>query len=89
MSFGPEDVPSLAARTRLRHDAARDTDVLLYPEGVLVLNGSAGAILAECDGKRNVAEISAILSQHFGGIDVMADVIILLERLETKGLVVK
>lgn len=85
--FTPEDAPKLAARTRIRHDPARDADVLLFPEGVLVLNPSAAAILTLCDGARTVAEISATLAAQVGGTDVTNDVVALLDRLAAKGLV--
>ncbi|HWE62383.1 MAG TPA: pyrroloquinoline quinone biosynthesis peptide chaperone PqqD [Chloroflexota bacterium] len=85
--FNTRSVPRLAARTRLRHDDARDADVLLYPEGVLVLNPSAAAILKHCDGIRNVEEIGALLAAQFGGADVTPDVLMLLDRLAARGLV--
>lgn len=86
-SFGAQDVPRLAARTRIRHDAAREADVLLFPEGVLVLNPSAAAILKLCDGTRTVEAIVSTLSEMTGGIDVSPDVHSLLDRLAAKNLV--
>jgi pyrroloquinoline quinone biosynthesis protein D len=86
-TFSAQDVPRLAARTRIRHDAARDADVLLYPEGVLVLNPSAAAILNLCDGTRTVADIVSSLNELTGGIDVTQDVHSLLDRLAAKNLV--
>jgi pyrroloquinoline quinone biosynthesis protein D len=86
-SFSTLDIPRLAARARIRHDAARQADVLLFPEGVLVLNASAAAILKLCDGTHTVAEIVSTLSQQAGGIDVSADVHSLLDRLAAKNLV--
>lgn len=88
-SFSIDDVPRLAARTRLRHDAARNAEVLLYPEGVLVLNPTAAAILALCDGERDVAAIAGTLSTQFDGAEVTNDVIALLDRLAARGLVEK
>jgi pyrroloquinoline quinone biosynthesis protein D len=86
-SFTAGSVPRLAARTRLRHDAVRDAEILLYPEGVLVLNASAAAILKLCDGIRNVEELAALLSAQFDGADVTQDVLTLLDRLAARGLV--
>jgi pyrroloquinoline quinone biosynthesis protein D len=71
----------------MRHDPARDAEVLLFPEGVLVLNSTAAAILAQCDGSRNVGDIAATLSVQFEGRDVRDDVAALLDRLAARGLV--
>lgn len=45
--------------------------MLLYPEGMVKLNRSAGEILARCDGQRTVAAIIADLEQAFatGGLE--------------------
>jgi pyrroloquinoline quinone biosynthesis protein D len=85
--FTVADVPRLAARTRIRHDEARNADVLLFPEGVLVLNGPAAAILGLCDGVRSVGDIAAALAAQLDGQDVSADIITLLDRLASRGLV--
>lgn len=86
-SFTVDHVPRLASRARLRHDPARNAEVLLFPEGVLVLNGSAAAILALCDGTRSVGDIAASLAAQLDGNDVRDDVVALLERLAARGLV--
>ncbi|HEY8283053.1 MAG TPA: pyrroloquinoline quinone biosynthesis peptide chaperone PqqD [Chloroflexota bacterium] len=86
-AFSAADIPCLAARTRLRYDPAREADVLLFPEGVLMLNQTAAAILKLCDGTQSVQTIVSRLSEHANGIDVMADVLTLLDRLAAKGLV--
>jgi pyrroloquinoline quinone biosynthesis protein D len=85
--FTPADVPRLAARTRIHHDNVRNADVLLFPEGVLVLNGPANAILTLCDGVRSVSDIAATLAAQLDGRDVTADIITLLDRLASRGLV--
>jgi pyrroloquinoline quinone biosynthesis protein D len=87
IGFTATDVPRLAARTRIRHDEARNADVLLFPEGVFVLNGPAGAILNLCDGVRSVGDIAATLAAQLDGRDVTADIITLLDRLASRGLV--
>jgi len=85
--FTTEDVPRLASRVRIRHDPARDAEVLLFPEGVLVLNSSAAAILALCDGTRSAGGIAAALAAQLDGKDVWDDVAALLDRLAARGLV--
>ncbi len=76
--------PAIAHGMRLQWEPAQEAHVLLYPEGMVKLNGSAGAILARCDGVRSVAEIVADLEHTFetSGLsdDVMAFVALALER---------
>lgn len=52
------DVPRLVRRVRLRWDAARNAHVLLFPEGVLMLNPAAAEVLTRVDGARRVADIA-------------------------------
>jgi pyrroloquinoline quinone biosynthesis protein D len=49
--------PHLARQARMEWDPARKQQVLLAPEGVLVLNQTGATILSLCDGKRTVIEI--------------------------------
>ena len=46
--------PAIARGMRLQWEAAQEAHVLLYPEGMVKLNGSAGAILSRCDGVRKI-----------------------------------
>ncbi len=50
---------------RLQWESAQQAHVLLYPEGMIKLNTSAGEIMQRCDGKRTVAAITADLEQAF------------------------
>ena len=54
--------PALAPGVRLQADPVSGEPVLLYPEGVLVLNETAHAITGHCDGKATVREIVEALS---------------------------
>ena len=76
--------PAIPRGLRLQWEPAQATHVLLYPEGMVKLNGSAGAILERCDGVRTVAEIVADLERAFAtsGLsdDVTAFVALALER---------
>ena len=49
--------PHLARQVRMEWDPARKQQVLLAPEGVLVLNQTGATILSLCDGERTVVEI--------------------------------
>ncbi|HEV2228102.1 MAG TPA: pyrroloquinoline quinone biosynthesis peptide chaperone PqqD [Steroidobacteraceae bacterium] len=66
--------PAIAHGMRLQWEPAQEAHVLLYPEGMVKLNGSAGAIMSRCDGVRTVAEIVADLERAFGTADLAADV---------------
>jgi pyrroloquinoline quinone biosynthesis protein D len=76
--------PAIAAGMRLQWEPAQEAHVLLYPEGMVKLNGSAGAIMSRCDGVRSVADIIADIEKTFAltgiGADVRAFVAMALER---------
>ncbi len=57
--------PAIARGMRLQWESAQQAHVLLYPEGMIKLNTSAGEIMQRCDGKRTVAAITADLEQAF------------------------
>ncbi|HID9039583.1 TPA: pyrroloquinoline quinone biosynthesis peptide chaperone PqqD [Klebsiella variicola] len=57
---------------RLQWEAAQESYVILYPEGMAKLNETAAAILELVDGRRDVAAIIAMLNERFpeaGGVD--------------------
>ena len=82
-------VPTLAARVRLQIDRVTGAPVLLYPEGVLELNETAGEVLRLCDGQRTVAEIIAALAAEFEATsdELTADVLACLAELRGRNLV--
>lgn len=61
----PSYRPRLSAGFRLQFEAVQQAWVLLYPEGMVQLNDSAGAILGHCDGIRSIADIVAQLEAEF------------------------
>jgi pyrroloquinoline quinone biosynthesis protein D len=63
----PESRPRLPSKVRVQWNAPRGQALLLYPEGALVLNPTAHAVLDLCDGRRTVAEIVAELAGRFSG----------------------
>ena len=77
---GPASVPRIANGFRLQWEPAQAAHVLLYPEGMVKMNGSAGEILARCDGQRSVAEIIAVLEQTFNASGLAGDVLAFLDR---------
>lgn len=71
----PEARPRVSAMFRLQWEEAQQAWVLLYPEGMVKLNQSAGEILRRCDGQRNVAELVADLEQAFDASGLQPDVL--------------
>jgi pyrroloquinoline quinone biosynthesis protein D len=61
--------PHLARQARMEWDPARKQQVLLAPEGVLVLNQTGATILSLCDGKRTVVEIVEELRGKYDRVD--------------------
>ena len=86
MALTAASVPALWRLARLDFDPVRQQRVLLYPEGVVLLNNTGGAILDLCDGRRSVAEIARLLSETYH-CDVTADVIDYLSGLVERDLV--
>ena len=48
--------PRVGPGFRLQWEPAQNCHVLLYPEGMVKLNQSAGEILKRCDGERRMAD---------------------------------
>lgn len=66
--------PAIGRGFRLQWEPVQKAHVLLYPEGMVKLNTSAGEILSRCDGERTLTEIIADLEQTFGAIELSGDV---------------
>jgi pyrroloquinoline quinone biosynthesis protein D len=69
-----EDRPKISSRFRLQWEEAQQAWVLLYPEGMVKLNPSAGEIMQRCDGSRGVAELVAELETAFNTSGLGPDV---------------
>jgi pyrroloquinoline quinone biosynthesis protein D len=67
--------PAVGRGFRLQWEAAQNAHVLLYPEGMIKLNTSAGEILKRCDGATTLADITADLERAFAASNLSADVI--------------
>jgi pyrroloquinoline quinone biosynthesis protein D len=70
----PIERPTVARHFRLQFEAAQDAWVLLYPEGMIKLNPSAGEIMKRCDGSRDVPALVAELEAAFDTQGLDADV---------------
>lgn len=71
----PDAIPHIGKGFRLQYEPAQKAKVLLYPEGMVTLNGSAAAILERCDGKRDLAAIIADLETAFARTDLGDEVL--------------
>ena len=66
--------PRIHRLFRFQWEPAQQAHVLLYPEGMVKLNQSAGEILKRCDGTRDAAAIVADLEASFQVSGLGADV---------------
>lgn len=77
MDDGPfrdqDAIPQIASSHRFQWEEAQDCYVILYPEGMVKLNGSAAEILKRCNGEMSVAELIRDLNAQFPDADVAAD----------------
>lgn len=75
-----DDVFSLARHFRFQYEEAQGGYVLLFPEGMVKLNGGAGEVIKRVDGKRSVSEIIKDCQVAFPDVpDLEADVLSMLE----------
>tara|TARA_R110002050_G_scaffold9504_1_gene33146 strand:+ start:294476 stop:294760 length:285 start_codon:yes stop_codon:yes gene_type:complete len=79
--FNASSIPVLALGYRFQWEPAQNCNVLLYPEGMVKLNGAAGEILKRIsETKQTVAELIAELKVAFDGADLDDDVYRFLEE---------
>ncbi|MFI6101130.1 pyrroloquinoline quinone biosynthesis peptide chaperone PqqD [Lentzea sp. NPDC051213] len=76
-------VPYIRRGVKCTYDQIRSSHVVLFPEGVLVLNETAASVVALCDGERSVGDIALALGDVYAGVqpeDVAELVARLVER---------
>lgn len=78
--------PRLRRGVRLSYDEVRQAHVLLFPEGVLVPNPTAAAVLQLCDGEASVHDIAERLGERYAEVPE-ADVQSVLDRLAERRVV--
>jgi coenzyme PQQ biosynthesis protein PqqD len=81
------DRPQLRRGVRAATDPLSDETVLLFPEGVLILNETAAVVVRQCDGCHSVAEVVQAVGEVYDGVAV-EDVMSLLRDLIAQKLVV-
>ena len=77
--------PRVAAMFRLQWEEVQQNWVLLYPEGMVKLNGSAGEIMRRLDGQKTVQTLIDDLEKDFGVIGLQTDVLAFLDIAQTQG----
>jgi pyrroloquinoline quinone biosynthesis protein D len=73
-SISPTARPAIERGFRLQWEAAQNAHVLLYPEGMIKLNASAGEIMKRCSGEASIADITADLERTFETTGLAGDV---------------
>jgi pyrroloquinoline quinone biosynthesis protein D len=76
--------PAIGRGFRLQWEDAQNAYVLLYPEGMIKLNASAGEILKRCNGESSIDEITADLEQAFATTGLRGDVMAFLAMAHEK-----
>jgi pyrroloquinoline quinone biosynthesis protein D len=66
--------PKIAKGFRFQFEPAQQSYVLLFPEGMIKMNGPAAEILKRCDGNSTIDAITSDLQVAFNQTNLSADV---------------
>ena len=77
--------PRVAKLFKLQWEEVQKSWVLLYPEGMVKLNGSAGEIMSRLDGATSIAALIAKLEQQFETTGLQPDVLNFLVMAQRQG----
>lgn len=77
--------PKIASGFRFQWEPVQQNFVLLYPEGMVKLNQTAGEILSVCDGVKTISEIVKILEEKFSTPGLAPQIEDFLKFAVTKG----
>jgi pyrroloquinoline quinone biosynthesis protein D len=84
-SIGLAHQPRMASHYRLQWEEVQKSWVLLYPEGMVKLNGSAGEIMQRLDGIKTVQTVIDDLEKQFEATGLTADVLDFLAIAQKQG----
>lgn len=84
-AIGLDARPRVATHFRLQWEEVQKSWVLLYPEGMVKLNGSAGEIMHRLDGMKSVQSVITELERQFGATDLAPDVLDFLAIAQGQG----
>jgi pyrroloquinoline quinone biosynthesis protein D len=79
MNINKADIPEVAPTFRLQWEEVQDCYVVLYPEGMVKLSGSAGEIMKRINGEQAIDNIIKDLETTFSDNNLEDDVIKFLE----------
>ena len=79
--------PSVASMFRLQWEEVQQSWVLLYPEGMVKLNTSAGEILKRLDGEKTMQELITELETAFEATGLQKEVLGFLDIAMKQGCV--
>ena len=77
--------PKLSRLYRLQYEQVQSAWVLLYPEGMVKLNGSAGEIMQRLDGEKTVQALIDELESSFETSGLTQDVLDFLAIAQRQG----
>lgn len=79
------DIYRLARHYRFQWEEAQQCYVLLFPEGMIKLNGGAGEVIKRVDGNKTVAEVVQELQAEFPGVpDLESDILAMFKLAHDK-----
>ena len=84
-SIALDTIVALERQFRFQWEPAQNSHVLLYPEGMVKLSGSAAEIMKRIDGKTSVEGIIEELGRAFPGVELRQDVLDFLENIHGRG----
>jgi pyrroloquinoline quinone biosynthesis protein D len=84
-TIGLAHQPRMASHYRLQWEEVQKSWVLLYPEGMVKLNGSAGEIMHRLDGIKTVQAVVDDLEKQFETTDLTLDVLDFLAIAQRQG----
>jgi pyrroloquinoline quinone biosynthesis protein D len=80
MTIETKDIYKIAAHHRFQWEKAQDCYVILFPEGMVKLNGSAGEVLNLVNGESTVELITDTLFKKFPDVqNISKDIIGMIE----------
>jgi pyrroloquinoline quinone biosynthesis protein D len=86
----PSDASQPRLATGCRWGGTEENRMILFPEGVIKLQGTGRQVLERCNGQRTFGEIIAELQKEFEKADpekIRADISMFLEQLQKKRIV--
>ena len=80
MTIETKDIYKIAAHHRFQWEKAQDCYVILFPEGMVKLNGSAGEVLNLVNGESTVELITDTLVKKFSDVpNISKDIVGMIE----------